>query len=46
VTVADRLADVGPAIEARGSRRLGRRTVQLAIALVLYAVSVTVLVRS
>ena len=46
MTVGDRLADVGPAIEARGSRRFGRRTVQLAIALVLYAVSVTVLVRS
>jgi uncharacterized membrane protein YczE len=46
VTVGDRLADVAPAIQARGSRRLGRRTVQLAIGLVLYAVSITFLVRS
>jgi uncharacterized membrane protein YczE len=46
VTVPDASVDGTATVEARGSRRLARRTVQLAIGLVLYAVSVTVLVRS
>jgi len=46
VTVPDAPVDLTPAIEVLGSRRMARRTVQLAIGLVLYAVSVTVLVRA
>lgn len=46
MTVGGRLGEVAPTIDPDGSRQLGRRTVQLAIGLVLYAVSVTVLVRS
>jgi uncharacterized membrane protein YczE len=46
MSVPDALVDLTQAIEVRGSRRMARRTVQLAIGLVLYAVSVTVLVRA
>lgn len=46
MSVADVPVDLAPIVTARGSRRMTRRTVQLAIGLVLYAVSVTVLVRA
>ncbi|CAN5369385.1 membrane protein [soil metagenome] len=46
MSVPDATVDLASTVEAGGSRRMTRRTVQLAIGLVLYAVSVTVLVRA